>query len=285
MSNDAGRAMATAATLAETRTIAGFPIEVSLLDGFDALAARRGCTRTALLRALIQEAVEHGGVPAGAPPPVSAIELRELSERLKAQTTELDRVLRQSARREGELVAARAEAADAAARNRATTLAAIERRVGEVLTPVGECVRMAADDGVAAAGERLIEASARLDRTVVQVGKALEANPTLRSIHDRLDRLDRAHEKVRPTINVTLGNQEFPGWAWLTAAGLLMVLGMMLIPVIGRNLPTPRVSVALATYALGPDRERLCVFLERHTGQDCKGVQSNGRAEHGKPKR
>lgn len=251
------------ATVVETRKIAPFDIEARLFDELDRLAGRRGITRTACLRVIIQEAVERGDEVADATSPVGGGELRALSERLHATTTELDRVLRQNAKREGQIVAERQEATEAAARGRAATLAAVERHVGEVLAPVNDHVAHATAAAIERASAALENTVRRAEKASREAAEAVASHPALFDIDRKLEALRSVHQRIRPVTHVHLGGAQLPVWAWWLAALATMLAGAFLLTGLTATMPADRVAVAVADRALGPGDERLCQLIER----------------------
>lgn len=224
----------------------------------DRIAAERGLARPELVRQLVEELVEaeaQGRELFAKPEQPSAGDLQRLVGRLQRHDTELDRVLRQHAKREGEL----------ARQAREDTLGVSAARQG------------IADDVAA----RNIALVAQLRADLVTAGEGIAAqvkqDPQLGEIARELGEIGQYVREPRRQFNLVLGDDRFWSTAFIAGwSGVMLLFGLALATPLFATLPG--FGVPVASKLLDGDDD-VCRLLERRYAQNDCTVPENRRVK------
>lgn len=215
-------------------------------------AAEEGLQRSELIRGILTEAAEarQGGRASFQRPEMpEPADLARLVTKLDAQTTELERVLRQNTKRDAEL-SKRAQADQIGVSDARTAIVGdIEARTGGMLETF----------------------QAELVRTRDELTALLRRLPQLAGIDEKLDHILVEARKPRTSLNLGFGD-----WSWRRGAVALLcvpVAGMGALFALTVVLPGRWFGIPLADRMLGGGNQAICRLIDyqHDTGMtDCK---------------
>lgn len=215
-------------------------------------AGEEGVQRSDLIRNILTEAAEarqEGRASFQRPEMPEPADLARLVTRLDAQTTELERVLRQNAKRDAEL----------SKRAQADRIGVSDARTGIV------------GDIEARTGGMLETFQAELVRTRDELTALLRRLPQLAGIDEKLDHILVEARKPRTSLNLGFGD-----WSWRKVAVVLpcvLVAGMGAFFALTVVLPGRWFGIPLADRMLGGGDQAICRLIDHQhdTGMtDCE---------------
>lgn len=231
----------------------------------DRYASKRGIERAALVRDMLDEgvaALDEGRASFERPEVPGPTDFRHMAAKVSELTTELERVLRQNAKRDAELLksarddtlgvseARGAIAADVAARTRS----ALELIHGQ-LVELGEALM-----SVLADQPQLVAIDAKLDGMKADTDAKLAEITALAKRPRDLHRYD-------------FGFGQWTGGAFAGAFAILMALSVGVFFVLAAVLPDRALAVPTGNRLLGGGDEAICTLVDRRYGTErCKVV-------------
>lgn len=210
-------------------------------------AAEAGVQRADLIRQILAEATEarrEGRATferSDAPGPA---DLARLAAKLDTQTTELDRILRQNAKRDAELLKSARE----------DTLGISEAR-SKIVTDMTTQLRTAFDT---------------LHRGWVQtrdeLSSLMQAPPQLPGIDAKLDRILEAARAPRTARTYNIGLGDWSGGMLMSAGLIVLTAGMFAFVALAAVLPERWLELRTANRMLGGGDRAICRLVDYHYG-------------------
>lgn len=221
-------------------------------------ASEEGMQRSDLIRQVLGEAVqarlegratfERAALPG---PP----DLQRLAAKLDQQSTELDRVLRQNAKRDAELT----------------------RQVRDDTLGVSSARDAIVADVVARLRTALELIHGELVKTREELTTTVERLPQIAAVMAKLDRIEVFTQQPRSeTVNRIGPEQWAPRWFVAIGATAIM-LGAVAFYALGLILPSRWVAVPAANYLLGNGDQAICALVDYRIGYRACRLRVSGR--------
>lgn len=224
----------------------------------DRWASELGIERSALVRDIIAEAVQakaEGRASFERPEMPGPADLNRIVVKLDEQTTELDRILRQNARRDAELVKSA----------RDDTLAVSEARGAIVADVIA---------GLRAALEVL---HGELVRTREELIALMGRLPQFAALADDLAQIRKLAERERTKTVYNIGLGDWRGGMLASAFIILVVMAMGFYFALAAILPSRLLATPTANRLLGGGDRGICRLIDYQYGTTACGVQVAGR--------
>lgn len=210
-------------------------------------AAEDGVQRSDLIRQILGEATDarrEGRATFQRPEQPGPADLSRLVAKLDTQTTEIDRVLRQNAKRDAELA----------------------RHARDDTRGVSEARDAIVADVIAQMRAALELVHGELVHTREELAALMQRLPQLVGIDGKLDRVLEAAQapKVSKTYNIGLGN--WSGGMLAMAGVIVLVFGMFAFVALAAILPERWLELRMANRMLGGGDRAICRLVDYHYG-------------------
>jgi hypothetical protein len=213
-----------------------------LASALDRVAAKRGTDRAGLLREVLAEVVDadrEGRTMFERPEVPGPQDLNRLVTKLEELTTEQDRVLRQNAKRDAELL----------------------KKAREDTLGVSEARSAIASDVVGQVRPSLEAVHGELAKQREDLTRAISSQPQFKALQATLDRIAAAAEQPKTVNTYTIGPLDWRT-RWYVAAGLAaFVLSLAIFYIVATVLPQTWLAVPTANRLLGGGDQAICALV------------------------